>query len=63
MISPAPKQIPIWLFKTWNQTPQVSEVFDSSSIGICADQSSLAEKNKQVQLMAEIFKAAQGILV
>jgi hypothetical protein len=37
MISPTLKQIPIWLFKTWEQTPQVSEVFDSGSIGIYAD--------------------------
>jgi hypothetical protein len=31
------EKIPTWLFKFWKQTPQVSAVFDSGSIRICAD--------------------------
>ncbi|OQU99212.1 hypothetical protein CLAIMM_04878 isoform 1 [Cladophialophora immunda] len=30
---------------------------------LCIDQSSLAERNQQVNLMADIFKAAQGVIV
>ncbi|OAP64059.1 hypothetical protein AYL99_00031 [Fonsecaea erecta] len=30
---------------------------------LCIDQSSLAERNQQVNLMADIFKAAQGVVV
>ena len=53
--SHASKEIPIWLFKAWQQTTQVSEGFDAGSTGICAER---IDPQRAMLLLSELSKNA-----